>query len=224
MGYEDNMNEKKGGGAAAPAAAAGGIKGYSLDEVAKHNTKSDCWVVVNGEVLNVTNFLSSHPGGELAIVTFAGKDASEEFNMIHPPDVIPKYAPDSIIGVLGAGVPAGGGGGASMPALPAGQSYYPMSEVAKHTTEKDCWVVVGGNVLNVTSFLSQHPGGALAILTFAGKDATEEFDMIHPPDVIGKYAPDAIIGKVGGAPAAAASVGGGAPAAGGKKKKGSYKK
>ena len=43
-------------------------------------------------------------------------------------------------------------------------------------------------MLNVTSFLSQHPGGELAILTFAGKDATEEFDMIHPPDVIPKYA------------------------------------
>jgi len=207
--YEDNMNESKGGaagGGAAPAAS-GGVKGYSMDEVAKHTTEQDCWVVVNGEVLDVTNFLSSHPGGVLAIVTFAGKDATEEFNMIHPPDVIPKYAPDAIIGVVGAGVPAsGGGGGAAMPALPAGQSYYPMSEVAKHTTEKDCWVVVGGNVLNVTSFLSEHPGGALAILTFAGKDATEEFDMIHPPDVIGKYAPNAIIGKVGEAPAGAAAA------------------
>merc|ERR1719506_3638009 len=191
------MNETKGAPAAGGAALAG-IAGYSMDEVAKHNNKDDCWVVVNGEVLNVTNFLSSHPGGELAIVTFAGKDASEEFNMIHPPDVIPKYAPDAIIGVLGAGVPAGGGGGgAGLPALPPGQSYYPMSEVAKHTTDKDCWVVVGGKVLNVTSFLSEHPGGALAILTFAGKDATEEFNMIHPPDVIGKYAPDAVIGMVG---------------------------
>merc|ERR1719218_51247 len=160
-----------------------------MEEVAKHNTEQDCWVVVNDQVLNVTNFLSQHPGGVLAIVTFAGKDASEEFNMIHPPDVIPKYAPDSIIGVVGEGVPAGGGGGAALPALPAGQSYYPMSEVAKHNTEKDCWVVVNGQVLNVTNFLSQHPGGVLAIVTFAGKDASEEFNMVHPPDVIPKYAP-----------------------------------
>jgi len=35
-------------------------------------------------------------------------------------------------------------------------------------------------------------------LTFAGKDATAEFDMIHPPDVVSKYAPDAIIGALGG--------------------------
>merc|ERR1712048_1441446 len=64
-------------------------------------------VVVAGQVLNVTNFLSQHPGGELAILTFAGKDATEEFNMIHPPDVIPKYAPDAIIGVVGQGGGAG---------------------------------------------------------------------------------------------------------------------
>merc|ERR1711957_56240 len=46
--------------------------------------------------------------------TFAGKDATEEFNMIHPPDVIPKYAPDVVIGKLGSG--GGGGGGAALPA------------------------------------------------------------------------------------------------------------
>merc|ERR1712048_1085328 len=85
----------------------GGGGGYTMEEVAKHTTKTDCWVVVSGQVLDVTKFLGEHPGGELAILTFAGKDATEEFNMIHPPDVIPKYAPDAIIGVVGQG---GGGG------------------------------------------------------------------------------------------------------------------
>merc|ERR1711957_885327 len=192
--YEDGMN--KGAGAAAPAAGGGGGGGYSMDEVAKHTTKSDCWVVVNNEVLNVTSFLSEHPGGELAILTFAGKDATEEFNMIHPPDVIGKYAPDAIIGVVGAGTAAAPAGSAG-PSLPAGQAYYTKEDVAKHTTKNDCWVILNDRVLNVTNFLSEHPGGELAILTFAGKDATEEFDMIHPPDVVGKYAPDAIIGVIG---------------------------
>merc|ERR1712217_74556 len=81
----------------------GGMSAYSLEEVAKHTTKSDCWVVVSGQVLDVTKFLGEHPGGELAILTFAGKDATEEFNMIHPPDVIGKYAPDAVIGSLGGG-------------------------------------------------------------------------------------------------------------------------
>merc|ERR1719181_667046 len=91
--------------AAAPAAGGGGGGGggFTVEEVAKHNTKNDCWVILSGQVLDVTNFLSQHPGGELAILTFAGKDATEEFDMIHPPDVIPKYAPDAIIGALGGG-------------------------------------------------------------------------------------------------------------------------
>merc|ERR1712241_724733 len=115
--YEDGMN--KAAPAAAAASASGG-GGYTLEEVAKHASKSDCWVVVNGEVLNVTNFLSEHPGGELAILTFAGRDASEEFNMIHPPDVIPKYAPDAVIGVLGQG--GGGEGAGGEVALPPGMA------------------------------------------------------------------------------------------------------
>lgn len=84
--------------AAAPAPAADAT--FSLAEVAKHNTDSDCWVVVNGEVLNVTSFLNDHPGGKKAIMLYAGKDASEEFNMLHKPDVVKKYAPECIIGKL----------------------------------------------------------------------------------------------------------------------------
>merc|ERR1712217_321905 len=101
----------------------GGMSAYTMDEVAKHTTKGDCWVVVSGQVLNVTKFLSEHPGGELAILTFAGKDATEEFDMIHPPDVIPKYAPDAIIGIVGTAAQAAavaGAGGAAAPLLSKG--------------------------------------------------------------------------------------------------------
>ena len=81
--YEDKMNSAAvpAAAAAAPAAGGGGGGGISLADVAKHNSKADCWVVVDGQVLDVTSFLSEHPGGELAILTFAGKDATEEFNM-----------------------------------------------------------------------------------------------------------------------------------------------
>jgi flavocytochrome c len=72
----------------------------SLAEVAKHNTEKDCWVVVNGEVLDVTKFLPDHPGGKKAILLFAGKDATDEFNMLHKPDVVQKYAADTIIGFV----------------------------------------------------------------------------------------------------------------------------
>merc|ERR1740130_1029143 len=97
---------KAAAGGAAVAQSGGGGGGYTLAEVAKHTSKTDCWVVVDNQVLNVTDFLKDHPGGELAILTFAGKDATEEFNMIHPPDVIGKYAPDVTIGDVGGGAAA----------------------------------------------------------------------------------------------------------------------
>lgn len=86
--------------AAAAAAPASAKKEYTYDEVAKHNTDKDCWCVVNGDVLDVTKFLDKHPGGRHAILLFAGKEASDEFNMIHKADVVAKYAPETIIGTL----------------------------------------------------------------------------------------------------------------------------
>lgn len=73
---------------------------------------------------------------------------------------------------------------------------YTHEEVAKHTSETDCWVIVHDNVLDVTSFMKDHPGGRKPILQFAGRDATDSFDMLHPPGVIEKHAPETIIGYV----------------------------
>lgn len=57
-------------------------------------------------------------------------------------------------------------------------------DVAKHDSRESCWIIVHGHVYDVTEFLDQHPGGSKIILKYAGKDATEEYDPIHPPDAI----------------------------------------
>ncbi|OTB05122.1 hypothetical protein M426DRAFT_320177 [Hypoxylon sp. CI-4A] len=73
-------------------------KEFSLEEVAKHNKKEDLWVVVKGVVMDLTNWLEEHPGGPQAIMNFMGRDATEEFEMLHDDEVIPKYAPQQVIG------------------------------------------------------------------------------------------------------------------------------
>lgn len=73
-------------------------KEYTMEEVAKHNKKEDLWVVVKGVVLDLTNWLDDHPGGPQALLNFMGRDATEEFEMLHDDEVIPKYAPNQVIG------------------------------------------------------------------------------------------------------------------------------
>jgi len=59
------------------------MKGYTMQEVQHHNTGNDCWVVINGNIYNLTKFKKYHPGGEAAILLVAGTDASEKFNAFH---------------------------------------------------------------------------------------------------------------------------------------------
>ena len=42
-------------------------------EVSKHNSKESCWVIISGQVYDVTEYLDDHPGGSKAILRFAGK-------------------------------------------------------------------------------------------------------------------------------------------------------
>ncbi len=60
-------------------------------------------------------------------------------------------------------------------------------EVAKHNTDHDCWVVIHGKAYDVTEFKEDHPGGKNIILKWAGKDATQTYDPVHPPDTLDKY-------------------------------------
>lgn len=64
------------------------------------------------------------------------------------------------------------------------------AEVAKHTTrETGVWVIIHDKVYDVTEWLDEHPGGSKIILKYAGTDATEEYEPIHPPDAIADNLP-----------------------------------
>ncbi|KAF4563210.1 Cytochrome b2, mitochondrial precursor [Pleurotus pulmonarius] len=56
--------------------------------------------------------------------------------------------------------------------------------VAEHASRDSCWIVVHGKVYDVTDFLDEHPGGSKIILKYAGADATEAYEPIHPPNAI----------------------------------------
>ena len=53
---------------------------FTISEVSSHNTASNCWLIVNGNVYDVSKFLSQHPGGEAEIIPYCGKEATKAFD------------------------------------------------------------------------------------------------------------------------------------------------
>lgn len=58
----------------------------------------------------------------------------------------------------------------------ASSTVYSAAQVAAHSTEEDCWTIVGGTVYDMTVFIPQHPGGR-ALLPACGTDGTKLFAM-----------------------------------------------
>lgn len=56
---------------------------------------------------------------------------------------------------------------------------FTMEEVAKHNKKDDLWIVVKGVVMDVTNWLDEHPGGAQALFSHMGRDATEGKDPLY---------------------------------------------
>ncbi|KIW45054.1 uncharacterized protein PV06_03475 [Exophiala oligosperma] len=62
-------------------------------EVAKHASRDSCWVVVNGHVYDVTEYLDKHPGGSQILLQYGGKDATSIYEPNHPKGTIEKGLP-----------------------------------------------------------------------------------------------------------------------------------
>ena len=78
---------------------------------------------------------------------------------------------------------------------------YSWEEIRKHSSEDDAWIVISGDVYNVTDYLPGHPGGAQWLIDWLGKDATDAFKtkgglgIDHSETAIG-LADDLKIGRV----------------------------
>lgn len=51
---------------------------FTKEEVATHDNRNDCWTIIEGNVYDVTTFISSHPGGS-EILRACGIDATTLF-------------------------------------------------------------------------------------------------------------------------------------------------
>ncbi|TID14929.1 hypothetical protein CANINC_004600 [Pichia inconspicua] len=68
-------------------------KQIPVEEFVKHNHADDCWIAVNGNVYDLTDFISMHPGGTTPLIQNAGHDATVLYNKIHPKGTIENFLP-----------------------------------------------------------------------------------------------------------------------------------
>ena len=60
--------------------------GYTMEKVRENNSASSCWSIINGNVYDLTKWISSHPGGRSAITGICGRDGTSTFNGRHRGD------------------------------------------------------------------------------------------------------------------------------------------
>jgi cytochrome b5 len=69
-------------------------------QVARHTSSTDCWMVVDGKVYDVTRFLDEHPGGEDIMLDSSGRDATREFEDVGHSGEARSQLEDLLIGTL----------------------------------------------------------------------------------------------------------------------------
>ncbi|CAK9162361.1 unnamed protein product [Ilex paraguariensis] len=73
---------------------------------------------------------------------------------------------------------------------------FTLAEVSEHNNPKDCWLVIGGKVYDVTKFLEDHPGGDEVLLSATGKDATDDFEDVGHSDSARAQMDDFYVGDI----------------------------
>jgi len=59
------------------------------------------------------------------------------------------------------------------------ESKYSMANIAKNDSTSSCWAAISGKAYDLTAWISRHPGGAGAIMSICGTDATSVFQGRH---------------------------------------------
>ena len=59
------------------------LKQFTREEVAKHNTYEDAYIIIHNKVIDITKWGFQHPGGRV-IFQYKGQDATEVFLSMHP--------------------------------------------------------------------------------------------------------------------------------------------
>jgi len=177
----------------------------SMAELARHNSRQSCWLLVSVKIYDVTSYINQHPGGASTILPTCGTDATVAYDTKGRPNgsshssnaetLLANY----FIGNLNQTLQIGSNNNVTTPTntntttnkpttpvvIPTPTTPTPvtpnptlaltMAELAKHNSRQSCWLLVSGKIYDVTTYFNQHPGGVSTILPTCGTDATAAY-------------------------------------------------
>ncbi len=170
----------------------------NAQEIGKHSSQYDCWMIIDNKVYNLTSYLNQHPGGVSNMLPYCGKDGSEGFAtkdrgraQAHS-SYADSLLTDYYLGDLNQMINQSQGAASSVPptvnSAPASTStpsapaagntasvVLNAQEISKHNSTKDCWMIINNKVYNITSYIGAHPGGVSAIAPYCGRDGAQAF-------------------------------------------------
>ncbi len=190
-------------------------KPLTMQELAKHNSETSCWLLIDGKIYDVTSYLYQHPGNADTILPTCGTDATAAYNTKGDPnrprphsDNARQLLANYYIGDLGqtqvqsqqqtATTPPAQPGTTRPTTATPGTITLSAQQIATHNTAANCWMIVNNNVYNVTSYLNQHPGGRSAILGYCGKDGSAAFEGLPHSTNAHQLLANFYVGAVGG--------------------------
>lgn len=167
-------------------------------EVANHKTSDDCWTsMTQGTtkiVMDITNYMTLHPGGKAYILSMCGKDSTAAFQVYHPLTYVTEAVRHGYVilkGQLSGTYPVITTTVTLAPGVTTttGPSSSPQTKVTaailgQHATASDCWGRIGSWVVDMTSLLSSHPAGSSMLI--CGADVTASFRSIHADSYISR--------------------------------------
>ena len=179
---------------------------YDWEEIRRHDKAGDFWVAFCGGVYDVSEWMYRHPGGAEILIEAWGQDATDFFNSIGHTDEAWLLTQSFKVGRVKEGaVPPAEAGTPTMtvpeepklhgpgehqsgpkvnplpepedaPADPRELPAYDWDEILLHDKHDDYWVVMWGDVYDLSEWIYHHPGGAEVLLESYGRDASEWFD------------------------------------------------
>ena len=54
------------------------LKEYTKEEIFKHATEEDCWLLIHNRVYDISEYMEEHPGGPEIMTNASKKDATDE--------------------------------------------------------------------------------------------------------------------------------------------------